>query len=157
MLTCSSCGRVSAASVLRSTPALPWLERGRRERRPFEGACDSAHSAEGVLLGHSVGRGMGKGMGTTRAAVPEVRTYMITIHPLLADHTPPPLEPPPLYPPAYIRMYTLQIHARTNTRTHARTHTPAQCLPSQHRGPPLHRRRLQNAPLPGLLIVQDHW
>lgn len=156
MLTCSSCRRVSAASVLRSTQALPWLERGRRERRPFEGACDSAHSAEGVLLGHSVGKGMGKGMGTTRAAVPEVRTYMITIHSPLADHTPPPLEHHPPLPPC-IHTYVYFTDTCMHPYTHTRTHTPAQCSPSQHRGPPLHRRRLQNAPLPGLLCVQDHW
>ena len=118
MLTCLSCRRVSAASVLRSTPALPWRERGRRERRLFEGACDSAHSAEGVLLGHSVGRGIGKGMGTTRAAVPEVHMYMITIHSLLAGHTPPPLEHPPPLPPYFTDTCT---HQHTHIRTHAHT------------------------------------
>ena len=129
MLTCSSCRRVSAASVLRSTQASPWLEHGRRERRPFEGACDSAHSAEGVLLGHSVGKGMGKGMGTTRAAVPEVRTYMITIHSLLADHTPPPLEHPPPSTPLHTYVCILYRHMHAPTHAHTHAHTLAHTCP----------------------------
>ena len=147
MLTCSSCRRVSVASVPRSTPALPWLERGRRGRRPFEGACDSAHSVEGVLLVHSVG----KGMGTTRAVVPEVRTYVRDNHTFTTSRP----HPTTTGTPPSMHMYVYFTDTRTHACTH--THVPAQCSLSQHRGPPLHRHRLQNAPLPGLLNVQDHW